>query len=263
MVHTSISDLLVAPKSIFITGASSGLGRALALSYAAEGVTLFLCGRNTERLENTAQLSREKGAQVHTYIFDVNDAQETEAALKTANALCPLELVIANAGVSGGILGTKESALSTRTILETNIFGVVNTVQPAIELFKKNGRGQLALVSSTAGYRGLASCPAYSASKVCVKAWGEALRVFLRPHQIAVSVICPGFIATPLTDANTFRMPLIMSADKAAEIIKKRLRKNAAIIAFPWPMAFAAWFGSILPSSLFSLFSGWLPKKER
>lgn len=257
------SHVVLNPKSIFITGASSGLGRALALAYADKETVLFLCGRNAERLESTALLCREKGADVHTYLFDVNDMTETEAALKTANAVQPLELVIANAGVSGGVLGDKETPASTRTILTTNIFGVVNTVQPAIALFKKNGAGQLAIVSSMAGYRGLPGCPAYSASKVCVKAWGEALRGFLKPDHIAVSVICPGFVATPLTDANTFRMPLIMQADKAAAVIKKRLRRNPAVIAFPWPMAFGAWLGSILPACLFQPLAGRFPKKER
>lgn len=251
------------PRSVLITGASSGVGKALALAYAQEGVTLFLCGRNVERLEESVSLCRAKGAAASFYSFDVQDARETEMALQAAHKIAPLDLVIANAGVASGVLGAKETTQSTRTIFQTNVLGVMNTVLPAIELFKQKGAGQIALISSLAGYRGMASCPAYSASKACVKAWGEGLRGLLAPDRIAVSVICPGFIETPLTDVNRFKMPFLMQPDKAAAAIKKRLEKNPAIIAFPWQMAFSAWFGSILPAALAQPLMRRLPQKEK
>ena len=250
------------PKSILITGASSGIGKALALEYAAKGIILHLCGRNEERLNQVAQICQEKEAKVFTYLFDTTDEEATEKAIQKASQNAPLDLVIANAGVSGGVLGTDETPVSTRQIMKTNVFGTLNTVLPAIEVMKKRG-GQIALVASLAGYRGMGSCPAYSASKSCVKAFGEALRGQHKYKNLHFTTICPGFIETPLTDKNRFYMPFLMKADKAAKLIRKRLEKAPALIAFPWPMAFGAWLGGALPTwlalPLFALF----PKKEK
>ena len=251
------------PKSIFITGASSGIGKALALEYAEKGITLFLCGRNKERLNEVVAACYRKGARVYPYLFDVRDADSTLVAIQAANTIVPIDLLIANAGVSAGVLGTDETPVSTRTIFETNIFGVVNTVLPAIDVMKRNGGGQIAIISSLSGFRGMASCPAYSASKSCVKAWGEALWGYVRPYPIHVSVICPGFIETPLTDKNRFRMPFLMKAPKAAQIIRKRLRRCPPIIAFPWVMALGARLGAILPARFILPILGRLPKKEK
>ena len=251
------------PQSVFITGASSGIGRELALAYADKDIVLFLCGRNKERLDQVVAACTHKGARVYPYLFDVRDADQTLVAIQAANAVCPIDLVIANAGVSAGVLGMDETPVSTRAIFDTNIFGVVNTVLPAAEVTKKNGSGHIAIVSSLSGFRGMASCPAYSASKACVKAWGEALWGSLRPHNIQVTVICPGFIETPLTDKNRFKMPFLMKADKAALILKKRLQKRPPIIAFPWLMALGARLGSILPARIILPILGRLPKKEK
>lgn len=251
------------PQSIFITGASSGIGQALAIEYAAVGIHLFLCGRNQKRLEKTAFLCTQKGALVQLYIFDVTNASDVQEALNDADGICPIDLIIANAGISSGILGIPENTNATRAIMETNILGVINTVLPALDFFKKRQKGQLAIMSSMAGYRGLVNCPAYSASKNCVKAWGQALRGALKKDNIQVSVICPGFIKTPLTDVNAFKMPFLMNADKAARLIKKGLEKNKEIIAFPKIMAFAAWIGMILPGWLINPLLNRLPQKEQ
>lgn len=251
------------PRSIFITGASSGLGKALAVAYAEPEVTLFLCGRDTRRLKETVELCMAQKANVHAFVFDVTDEKATAEAFKEAIKIRPIDLVIANAGVSAGVIGMPENGDCARGIINTNVGGVVNTVLPAIDFFKKNHSGQIAIISSIAGYRGMSSCPAYSASKACTKAWGEGLRGFLKPFGIAVSVICPGFIETPLTDKNKFKMPFIMHAGKAADIIKRRLRHNPAIIAFPWPMALGAWLGSALPSWIILPILGLFPKKEK
>lgn len=247
--------------SIFITGASSGLGKALAEVYASADVCLFLCGRNKERLFETAANCKEKGAEVYTYLFDVTDAFAAQEAILNADATHPIDLLIANAGISGGVLGEPEGGAQTRQIFNTNIFGVVNSVLPALERMRKRKSGQIAIIASIAGYRGLPSAPAYSASKSCVKAWGEALRGWLRDEKIKVNVICPGFIKTPLTDANVFKMPFLMQPQKAARIIKKGIAKNKAIIAFPLPMAFGAWLMSALPSCIIHPILRHLPKK--
>ena len=158
-------------KSIFITGASSGLGRALSLHYAKEGVCLFLCGRDKEKLFNVAADCQEKGAEVHTFLFDVTNPADALQAIYEADSIHTIDLLIANAGISGGVLGIAETAEQTRRVFATNIGGVTNIVLPTLEKMRKRKHGQIAIVSSIAGYRGLPSCPAYSASKACVKTW--------------------------------------------------------------------------------------------
>ena len=247
--------------SIFITGASSGLGKALAESYASPDKCLYLCGRNKERLYETAAVCKEKGAEVYTYQFDVTDAFAVQEAILNADSVHPIDLLIANAGISGGVLGEPEGGSQTRQIFNTNISGVVNCVLPTLERMRKRKSGQVAIVSSIAGYRGLPYAPAYSASKSCVKAWGEGLRGWLKDENVKINVICPGFIKTPLTDANAFRMPFLMQPAKAARIIQKGIAKNKAIIAFPLPMAFGAWLMSALPACIIHPILRHLPKK--
>lgn len=249
------------PRSIFITGASSGIGKAIAIAYAHVDTILFLCGRNPERLQSTANLCKEKGATVYTYLFDVTEAFAAQEAINQADAISQLELVIANAGISGGVLADSRMSEETRQIMETNINGVVNIVLPALDRMRKRHKGQIAIVSSIAGFHGIPSAPAYSASKCCVKAWGEALRGWLCDEGVKINVICPGFVQTPLTSVNRFRMPFLMSPEKAALEIKKGLAKNKAIIAFPWPMAFSGWLMSALPALILHPILNRLPKK--
>ncbi|MDR2901920.1 MAG: SDR family NAD(P)-dependent oxidoreductase [Lactobacillales bacterium] len=250
-------------SAIFITGASSGLGTALASDFAQKGVSLFLCGRNKARLEKTAAICRKKGAKVYLYTFDITNEKQTDAAVKKADKIKPLDLVIANAGISAGSFGKEEGSSSTRAIFQTNIIGVQNTVLSALEIFKPRRHGQIVLISSIAGFKALASCPAYSASKACVRVWGEALRGLYAPKGIKINVVCPGFIKTPLTDANTFYMPFMMSAAKAAGIIKKGIIKNKGLIDFPKIMSLPARFIAILPAFITDPVVKLFPKKEK
>ena len=128
------------------------------------------------------------------------------------------------------------------------------------EFFHEESKA-IAIVSSIAGYHGLPTCPAYSAGKACVKAWGEALRVRLKKENINVSVICPGFVRSRITDQNTCPMPFFMEADKAAKIIADGLAKNKGLIAFPWQLRFVTWLISILPNKISDLIYGRLPDK--
>lgn len=250
------------PKSILITGASSGIGAALALEYAAPGITLFLSGRNSQRLQEMAKACVSKGATVEITALNVADDTAMRRWISSCDLQYPLDLVIANAGISGGPKGALgESEEDVRQIFDINLAGVLNTVHPAIDLMRPRKNGQIALVSSLAGYRGLPSAPAYSASKAAVKAYGEALRGQLRRSGIAISVICPGFVKSRITDSNTFPMPFLMDTPKAARIIRKRLQARRAVIAFPWPMRLILGTMRALPSRLaLPLLSG-LPKK--
>lgn len=225
------------PKTILITGASSGIGHELALRYAAHGVTLLLTGRDAARLDAIESLCREKGAEVKTAAVAVTDRAAMERVIHEWDDAKHIDLVIANAGVSGGHGRTGAAAEEKlREIMATNVDGMFNTVNPLIDRMVSRGRGQIALISSIAGFRGLPSAPAYSVSKNAVRAYGEALRPLLSPSGVGVSVICPGFIKTPLTDKNDFEMPFMMDVGRAAGIIMNGLEKNRAVVAFPWQM---------------------------
>ncbi len=223
------------PRSILITGASSGIGRALALAYASPGSTLALGGRDPARLAEVARLARERGAAVGEAAIDVTDRAAMAAWIADSEARQPLDLVIANAGVSAGTGGGEETEAQAKRIFDINVTGVLNTVLPAIPMLSQRRRGQIALMSSLAGFRGFPGAPAYCASKAAVRVWGESLRTDLGAKGVSVSVICPGYIATAMTAKNAFPMPLLMPADRCAAIVMRGLAANRARIAFPWP----------------------------
>lgn len=249
------------PQNILITGASSGLGAALALEYASLGNTLYLQGRNVDRLKEVVGKCQGMGAEVHSKIIDVTDAEGMENWIWQADAQSPLDLLIANAGISAGTGGNGESSKQVRRIFSTNIDGVINSVQPVIPLMIARKSGQIAIMSSLAGIRALPSSPAYSASKACVRYYGEALRGNLLKHGVSVSVICPGYIKTPMTDVNNFPMPFIMNAEKAAKIISRNLAKGRGRIAFPLSLYLPLWWlACISPRLTDQLFSR-LPAK--
>ncbi len=249
------------PNSILITGASSGIGEALALEYAGAGVRLALSGRSEKRLARVADACRAKAATVDTIALDVGDEHAMRQWIERADAQAPLDLVIANAGISGGTSGGGEADAQARRIFDINVTGVLNTVLPAIPGMRGRGAGQIAIMSSAASFRGFPGAPAYSASKAAVRAYGEALRGSLRPDGIKVSVICPGFVRSRITRVNKFRMPLLMDADRAARIIRRGLAADKGRIAFPFPTYLTAWLAGTLPPSLTDPFFRNLPEK--
>lgn len=249
-------------KNILLTGASSGIGEALALYYAKQPETenLFICGRNEKRL-NAVKAACEKAgtAKIHAKILDISNKEDVENWINEAEKTAYLNLVFANAGVAT-LEETPENIFNTFNI---NVMGVINTVTPAVEIYKKRKDNDkiIAITASIAGYHGLPACPSYSASKACVKAYGESLRINLLPYNIQVNTICPGFVRSRITDKNTCPMPFFMEAAPAAELIAKRIQKNVGLIAFPWPMRLVTWLGSILPNCLSDFIYKKLPYK--
>ena len=233
-------------KSILITGASSGIGQYLAYAYAKRGIILSIVGRNEERLTQVAEYCRQKGAEVHAGIFDVTDKESLQQWILERDEQVPFDLVIANAGISN--FGQAFSVERAERIFAVNVNGVLNTIHAVLPMMRQRKQGHIAIVSSIAGYRGLSFSPPYSASKAAVKAYGEALGGYLRSEGVAVSVICPGYIKTPMTDPLKRRMPFLIDATKAAHAIQKGLAKRKPLIAFPWPMHFAGCLLGLMPT---------------
>lgn len=246
-------------KTIFITGASSGLGKSLAIEYAKPNITLFLTGRDKNRLLETVVLCEEKGAHVLFNNIDVKNKDELKKWILNCDSLKNIDLVIANAGISAGTsCGIDEKVYD---IFETNIFGVLNTIEPIIPNMIKRKNGQIALISSMSSFIGMASCPAYSASKACISSYGEGLRGYLKQYNINISIVCPGFIKTPLTDKNNFYMPFLMNVETASKKIIKGLEKNKGLIVFPKSIYFFLKIVRFLPFSLTNFIISKLPKK--
>lgn len=249
------------PTSILITGASSGLGEALARHYAQPRRQLFLSGRDGGRLDSVARACRDAGAEVHTRVLDVTDRAAMAAWIGECDAVRALELVIANAGISAGTGLGGESDAQTRAIFAVNLDGVLNTVLPAVELMRPRRVGQIALMSSLASFRGMPGAPAYCASKAAVRVWGEGLRGELARDNIRVSVICPGFVRSRMTAANDFPMPFLMDAPRAAAIMARGLAANRGRIGYPWPMAALSWLTAALPDAVMDWVARRLPAK--
>lgn len=251
-------------KHILITGASSGIGAALAKHYAAPGVRLNLSGRNETRLAEIAEICRVRGATVETMLVDVTDRDGMARWIEAADAAQPLDLVIANAGISGGTGGVMsgEPVDQAREIFDVNLTGVLNTVGPILSRMIARRNGQIALISSLVGFRGYPSAPAYSASKGAVRFYGEALRGTLSKTGVKVNVVCPGFVVSRMTDANDFYMPMLMDADKAAAQIACGLSRNKGRIAFPLLLHCSVWFISILPDCIAQKFLSQMPSKK-
>lgn len=254
------------PKNILISGASSGIGRALAIAYANDadlrGVNLFLCGRNSEKLQEVAQICQSKKAEVFIKIFDVKNYEQCQKIIAEIEENFALDLIIANAGISAGTAGGCENIAQVKEIFSTNLDGVLNLIHPAIEKMKARKKGQIAIMSSLAGFRGLPSSPAYSASKSAVRVYAESLRGNLAGLGIEVSAICPGYVKTPMTAVNEFYMPFLMDPTKAAQIIKFGLERNKSRIAFPFSLYFVVWLATLLSTKITDPIFARLPKKK-
>lgn len=239
-------------QTIIITGASSGIGRALALHYAGPGITMGLLGRDAERLSAIAGQCRTRGADVREGRIDVTAREEMAAWLQAFTRDNPVDILIANAGILAGVEAGQacEDADVSARLMQTNVMGVLNTVHPLLPNMVERKAGHIVIVSSVAALVPLAPMPSYSASKSAVLSYGLALRAGLRRHGVSVSVVCPGYVESPMTDQISGPTPFVVSAPAAAEKIARGIARNKAVIAFPWLLAALLRTLGLLPDRL-------------
>lgn len=248
-------------KTIIITGASSGLGAALAIKYSNTKNNLFLFGRSENRLNNVAEICRKNGASVTIIIADVTDSKLMQLHLNTITQEHIIDVIIACAGVSAGTLDGPETRNQVDKIFSTNLNGVLNTIMPVIPNMIHRRAGTIVIISSMAGLLGLSSAPSYSASKGAVRLFSDALRGYLKDKNVHVSTVIPGYIKTPMTDVNNFPMPFQISAERAANKIIKGIEKKRDIITFPLTIYLFMKLLNCLPSNFITYINSKLPAK--
>lgn len=223
------------PEHVLITGATGGIGQALAMAYAAPGTHLTLTGRDELRLHEVEQACRKRGASVSTHALDVRDGEGLRDWVQAVDAAHPVTTAIANAGVNSS-LGPdeeEEAIADVRRCFQVNTLGVVETMHALAERMRQRGTGRLAVVASLGGWCGMHSSPAYSASKAAAVVYGDAMRAWLAPHGVSVSVISPGFVDSPMSRRYLGNKPQVWSVTKAAHHIRRGIDQGRKEIAFP------------------------------
>jgi short-subunit dehydrogenase len=250
-LKTMKSDLIW--NAALITGGTTGIGAALTRRLVAHGTKVAICGRRVELLDS---MRRELGDSVVTIAADLADTNRAiEVVSEAKERLGSLDLVVANAGFGINKPAAIIEPWEVLAVLQLNLLGACATLTAAIPHMVAEGRGHLVGISSIAGVRGLPMSAAYSASKAALSTYLESVRVDLYRFGIKVSDIRPGFIDTPLTKTNKFKMPFLMSADEAARLIIRALVRGRRVYTFPWQMAIAARFLSLVPPILYDRFS--------
>lgn len=243
-----------AARSVVLTGASSGIGAALAAALAGPGRRMLLVGRDAARLSAVAEAARGRGALAEAAAIPVTEGEALAARLRAFDAAHPVDLLIANAGVTSG-RGPEgwEPPGQSHWIVDVNLKGVFNTVEPLLPALVARGAGRIVLVASMAALRPQADEPSYSASKAAVRAWGLALRPWLRAHGVGVTVVNPGFVTSPMSARHLGPRPFEIGAERAAAIILRGLDRGRSEITFPRGLAALVALGRLLPPRLSDL----------
>ena len=247
---------------VFITGASSGIGLALAAEYARRGAVLGLVARRGDALASFQQSHPQHSISI--YPVDVRDADALAAAAAQfiEQYGCP-DIVIANAGISRGAVTGRGDLRAFREVMDVNYFGMVATFEPFAAAMMAAGKGALVGVASVAGVRGLPGSGAYSASKAAAFKYLEALRVEMRPKGVNVVTIAPGYVRTEMTAHNPYRMPFLMDADRFAGKVADAVERNTSFAIYPWQMRVVAMLLHVLPRWLYDRAFEKAPRKPR
>jgi short-subunit dehydrogenase len=243
-------------KVVMITGASSGIGRGLALELARRGAAVGLLARRKDALQEVLREIQAYGGKGTALPADVTDANAVRSAVGAlGKEFGPIDLLIANAGVGATIAGDRLEPEGVSRVFRVNVIGVVNSVTAVIPQMIERGSGQLAVISSLAAYRGLPKSAAYCASKAAVSALFESLRLDLQPQGIDVTIIHPGFIKTPLTAGREAKLPFLLEVDDAARKMIRAIEKRKKSYAFPWQLATIVRAGMVMPNFLYDWIS--------
>lgn len=239
-------------RCVWLTGASSGIGEALAYELARRGAKVAMTARRGEVLEQIAERIREQGGEAWSFPGNVTDVAEMKRVVESIeSAVAPIDLAIPNAGTHIFTVPENFNSAEYLSIMQLNFGGILFCIEAVLPRMLERGRGYLAPVASLAGYRGLPRAAAYGASKAAAIHFLESIRFHLKLKGITVSIVNPGFVKTPLTDKNDFKMPFLVDAERAARIICRGIERGKREIAFPWPFTWVLKLGRVLPAPLY------------
>jgi short-subunit dehydrogenase len=240
------------PQTILLTGATSAIGAALVLAYAQPGIILHLHGRDREKLDTVVRAAQAQGAEVTQRSFDLRDSTALREWVADCERSGPLDLVISNAGMNihTGPDDAGESWEESEALMDVNLHASRVLVDAVLPGMRQRQSGQIALMSSLAGYFGLPVTPSYCASKAAIKAYGEALRGWLAKEGVRINVIMPGYVDSPMCQAMPGPKPFLMQPPRAAQIIRNGLARDRARISFPFPLNFGTWWLAVLPAAI-------------
>jgi short-subunit dehydrogenase len=245
-------------KRVFLTGASSGIGEALAIALAKKGAILGLLARRKELLKKLAAECETVGGTARVFACDVTDE---DAVLDAANEFFAefdrIDILIANAGIGGNDPETRAlNPTAVKKVIDINLMGAVNSVHAVLPQMLARGSGQIVAISSLAGFRGLPKSAAYSASKAGMTAFFESVRLDVKHSGVSVTIIQPGFIRTPLTSGRSSKMPFLMDLEAAIPLFLKAIEKKKKFAAFPWQLATIVRAGKLMPAWLYDRIAG-------
>lgn len=243
-------------KTVMITGASSGIGRGLALELSRRGAKVGLIARRAHALGELVREIEAANGKALALPADVMDAEALRvAADRLRSTFGPIDVLVANAGVGATVDAAELKGSSVASVINVNVLGAANSVEVVVPEMVKRGSGQLVVISSLAAYRGLPKSAAYCASKAAVSAFFESLRLDLKPRGIDVTIIHPGFIKTPLTAGRDAQMPFLMELDDAVAKIVGAIEKRKKSYAFPWQLASIVRAGMVMPNFMYDWIS--------
>lgn len=240
-------------KRVFLTGASSGIGEALAVELAKRGATLGLLARRKDLLDKLKHTCEKAGGTARSFAADVTDEDAVQHAVdEFIHEFDHIDILIANAGIGGNNRETRSlQPIAVKKVVDINLLGAANAVHAVLPSMLRRGSGHLVAISSLAGFRGLPKSAAYSASKAGMTAFFESVRLDVKHKGIDVTIIQPGFIRTPLTSGRAAKMPFLMELDDATPLFMKAIERKKRFAAFPWQLATIVRAGKFMPSWLY------------